>query len=90
MSPLQAKVFTYMHLLKNDFWCSSFGSKNITPNQNQTNLGTYVVNKENEKNVQNVNTNNSGANKKKRTKNETKWTENVHQINDIRIWLTDY
>ena len=68
MSPLQAKVFTYMHLLKNDFWCSSFGSKNITPNQNQTNLGTYVVNKENEKNVQNVNTNDSGANKKNGTK----------------------
>ena len=64
-----------MHLLKNDFCCSSFGSKNITPIQNQTNLGTYVVNKENEKNVQNVNTNDSGANKKnvpKTKRNEQK------------------
>ena len=84
MSPLQAKVFTYMHLLKNDFCCSSFGSKNITPIQNQTNLGTYVVNEENEKNVQNVNTNNSGANKKtdqKRNKMNRKRTSNKRYTN---------
>ena len=38
----------------------------------QIQVPKYVVNEENEKNVQNVNTNDSGANKKKRNKNETK------------------